>query len=445
VKVKLIKDWTNPADQKKSAKGVVLELPDAEATTLCSCEVAEQVAEASDAQKVVDEAFKGLEARIETAVAGSIKKAAEGFELKGGRIAVAGGKDMREDDPMSGFESSLHFYKAVKRACIGGGIDERLLIATAAGKAAGSLASGESGAFLAPIAMSERIFARTARGLSVIGLCDLLVLDGLGGVRIAAVKDDDASAAATRHAGIIVYHVAEEGAITPSSIKWREVTIMPKEIAALAAATDAMLSTISNYGERLNATMGDAFADEIAEIVMFGGGGCVGAFNSPCCLTIAKEADQIADSIVPKNIINMEAFCDETVEAQWFYNPECHTQLSLLTVTVGTSGVPVMLPAGGLSASPYTAIRGRRATKTDHCEALGDAGDIVLGDFSQYWLATSGSVKSDMSIHLYFDQAKTAFRGLIYVGGQPYWEKSRKPRKGAATTRMSPFVKLAAR
>jgi HK97 family phage major capsid protein len=221
---------------------------------------------------------------------------------------------------------------------------------------------------------------------------------------------------------------------------------MPHEKAALTAATDAMLQTIVNYGDRLNEQMGAAFADELVEWILFGGSGFVGAANAPCTLEIAKEADQEADSLVVRNIIKMEAFCDEAGgPGIFFYTPEAHTQLSLLTITVGTSGIPVMLPAGGLSAVPYQTIRGRRAIKSDHCEALGDAGDIILVNLSQYWLATSGDAKREASIHLYFDQAKTAFRGLLYACGQPYWEKTRRPRKGATDTRISPFVKVAAR
>ena len=443
MKVKLLRDWTNPADARRHAAGAVIEIDDAKGATLIEIEAAEKVADASDVKSVVDEAVACLRDGVQKAVADAVKEAASGVTFKGLRIEAA--KDMREDDPLCGFENENAYYKAVKRASMGMGLDERLKVSAGAGKAQGSLLSGEEGAFLAPVAVSDRIFERVVGRIDVLSLCDRITVNGFGGVRIAAAKDDDKNASATRHGGVVVYNVAEAGSITTSRMAWREITLMPHKKAALCPVTDEMLETVANFGSRLTAKMGDAIADEVTEDVMFGSGAgvCLGAFKSDCCVVVDKEADQPADTIWAKNIVNMEAYCSG--EGEFWYHPECHTQLALLTLTVGTSGIPLMLAGGGFTNAPFTTIRGRRATKTDHCEKLGDSGDIVLGDFSQYALCVAGSTKTDMSIHLYFDQAMTAFRAIFGVDGRPYWEKSLRPRKGATDTRISPFVKLAAR
>ena len=97
------------------------------------------------------------------------------------------------------------------------------------------------------------------------------------------------------------------------------------------------------------------------------------------------------------------------------------------------------------TAAPTNTIFGRPANSTDHAEALGDSGDILFADWSQYLLAMKGTTATEMSIHLRFDYAETAFRSMFRVDGRPAWDTNMKPRKGAAARRVSPFVKLAAR
>ena len=48
----------------------------------------------------------------------------------------------------------------------------------------------------------------------------------------------------------------------------------------------------------------------------------------------------------------------------------------------------------------------------------------MLVDLSQYLTATkAGGVRSQTSIHLWFDQGMTAFRFDLRVAGQPWWRR----------------------
>jgi hypothetical protein len=65
-------------------------------------------------------------------------------------------------------------------------------------------------------------------------------------------------------------------------------------------------------------------------------------------------------------------------------------------------------------------------------------------DLLQYLTVTkAGGIKSDVSIHLWFDQNLTAFRFTVRIAGQPWWSGSIASRDGSFT--QSPFVALAAR
>lgn len=172
----------------------------------------------------------------------------------------------------------------------------------------------------------------------------------------------------------------------------------------------------------------------------------LGAFASDACISTTKETGQAADTVVFENIVNASANLWEQSagKANWYYNQECLPQLRTMVISVGTGGIPVWLPGNITSGIPNT-LDGRPAYSTEHCEALGDAGDVVVGDFSQYLLATKGTVQTAMSVHLRFDYDEIAFKSTFRVDGRPAWEQSLRPRKGASAKRVSPWVKIAAR
>lgn len=87
---------------------------------------------------------------------------------------------------------------------------------------------------------------------------------------------------------------------------------------------------------------------------------------------------------------------------------------------------------------------GRPVEFTEHNEALGTVGDLVLADLKGYFSATKASgISFASSIHLYFDLGMQAFRWTFRMGGQPYLSKPVSPARGSATK--SHFVALGAR
>ena len=63
---------------------------------------------------------------------------------------------------------------------------------------------------------------------------------------------------------------------------------------------------------------------------------------------------------------------------------------------------------------------------------------------TQYMALTKGQdIKTDVSMHLFFDQAALAYRFIFRVTGQPWWGSSISPENG--TTARSWAVALEAR
>ncbi len=118
-------------------------------------------------------------------------------------------------------------------------------------------------------------------------------------------------------------------------------------------------------------------------------------------------------------------------------------QLFTMSLTVGSGGVPVYMPAGGVSGTPYSTLFGRPVIPLEQCQTLGTPGDIILADFSQYLLIDKGGINAASSIHVRFLYDENVFRFIYRVDGQPIWNQPVTPFKGSSTK--SPFVALAAR
>jgi len=352
------------------------------------------------------------------------------------------------EDPKCGFKRYEDFATAVKQACLPGErVHENLrIIRSAYGN---NTEVGSEGGFLIPPEYSNKLLERANESVPALEQCDKLVLSG-NSVTVNGIIDHDKSSTTYRHGGVIPYWVGEGDQITRSTLKFRQITLKPHKIAALSYVTEEMMEDVVNFGSRLLEKQGSAIGDELLEAVMFGTGVAKpkGAFldTSPC-VEVAIETGQDADTIVAENIINMESviYTGSRGKGNWYFNGECLPQLRTMAIAVGTGGIPVYMPPGGLAAESPGRIGGRPAYETEHCSALGDAGDIVYADWSQYILAMKGNVKTALSIHLRFDYAETAFRSMFSVDGRPAWDTNLKPRKGDADRRVSPFVKLAER
>jgi len=265
------------------------------------------------------------------------------------------------------------------------------------------------------------------------------------GIKINGV--DETSRASTRSGGIIGYWKDEAAQKTASKPKFRQIELTLHKLIGLCYATDELLSDAS----ALEGFIRQAFAAEFgfllddAIIRGSGAGQPLGILNAGCLVTVTKEAQQQADTIVWENVVKMYArlFAGSRPNAVWLINQAAEAQLMQMAMSVGTGGVPVYLPAGGASQSPYATLFGRPVIAIEQCSALGDVGDIIFGDFNGYIIAEKGGIESAMSIHVKFDYDESVFRFVLRVDGQPVRASSLTPYKGSDA--LSHFVTLAAR
>jgi HK97 family phage major capsid protein len=176
-----------------------------------------------------------------------------------------------------------------------------------------------------------------------------------------------------------------------------------------------------------------------------GAGQPLGVLNAGCLVTVSKETGQTAQSVVVENLVNMwSRLTPESAQnAVWCINKDVEPQLFTMGITVGTGGSPIFMPAGGLSQSPYNTLLGRPIIPLEQCSTLGQVGDVILADWSQY-VAIDRGLQTASLIHVKFVYDETALRFVYRFDGEPWPASAITPYSGSSNT-LSPFVTLATR
>ena len=272
--------------------------------------------------------------------------------------------------------------------------------------------------------------------------------------------DEKSRADGSRGGGVRVYTDKELGEITASKTQFNKTRIEPKKLTGLYHASGEMVRNVTFLGQEMRQLFGGEFAFKCQNLVLRGSGAgeALGILNAPCKISVAKEANQIADTIVTQNILNMEAaLIDEGPGVVYLVNRETKPQISTLSLSVGTGGVLVPLyqtvpgqiavDAAGrfYQGKRQTYLNGIPCITIEQASALGDEGDISLADLSQYITANKGDINEAMSIHVNFIYDQETFRFIYYFDGQPRFASSVTPFKGKAGAKVGPFITLKSR
>jgi HK97 family phage major capsid protein len=349
------------------------------------------------------------------------------------------GADRLAYDPKGGYNHAGEFYSDVVKASGENGMPDRLADWTKALSTYSNETVGADGGFAVPGEYRTEIIQHVTGEDSVLARTDQYPISG----NSIVFPDDDTTAWQTS-GGVLAYWVGEASAITQSKVALKQKNLRLRKVACLVPVTDELLQDAGALQAYVTRKAGEKLQFKVDEAIFRGTGANqpLGFLNSSALVTVAKESGQAADTVVDNNIVNMYSrmYGPWRDNAVWFINQDIEPQL--FTMSVGNW--PIYLPAGSLSGSPFGTLLGRPVVATQHCETLGDVGDICFASMGQYVTAVKSSgVEASSSIHLWFDQDATAFKFRMRVDGQPWMGSTITPRDGSNT--MSAFVTLAAR
>jgi len=328
----------------------------------------------------------------------------------------------------------------------GAQIDPRLLEVQNAASGANESVPSEGG-FLVQQDFATEIIRTAFETGKIAPLCRRMqISQNANSIKINGI-DESSRANGSRWGGVQAYWADEADTVTATKPKFRKMELTLNKLMAIYYVTNELLQDASAIGN----VMPEAFADEIrfalddAVYRADGAGKPLGILKSNALVTVAAEGGQAADTVIFENVVKMWSRLPAASRANavWFINQEIEPQLYSMYLAVGTGGVPVYLPANGLSTAPYGTLFGRPVIPIEQASAPGDVGDIVLADMSKYLLVDKGGVETASSMHIRFQYDEMAFRVTYRVDGQPLLDKPITPYKGSA--QLSPFVALAAR
>jgi HK97 family phage major capsid protein len=324
----------------------------------------------------------------------------------------------------------------------GGELDARLRNAATT---YGSEGTGADGGFAVPPDFRAEIMGRVYGEDSLITRTDRLFS---GGNTLTLPIDMTAPWDST--GGIQAYWTGEAAAIAQSKPKLEEITIKLEKLATLVPITEELLEDVPAMDSYLRRKAPEKIDFKLSYALAWGNGAGMplGFMNAPALVTVAAEGAQAADTLQVANLTKMLARMpvQSRRNAVWLIHPDAEQQLPGLVI----GQQPVYLPPGGLRDNPFGVLLGRPVIPHQVCETVGNLGDIMLVDLTQYLTATktgggrdANGLKVDTSMHLWFDQDLMAFKFTLRVAGQPWWSQALAQRSGSNA--QSPFVTLAAR
>jgi len=458
MKLRVLKDFTHSDTEFKA--GAILAIEDKDAQAFIddeSCEEYDPEAEAA-AAKAAEEAKATERAEQKTMLVEVLGEIVKKEDPEAKALTIKVGESELEKSEMGGFDSDGQFFSDVLNAGKRGGRESERLTkwqdtcvtkGLASAKAPSSVmeeGDDTQGGYLVPTEIATMWMPPTLENdISTSRAFKIPMKTN----RLAMPALVDATHVGSFFGGVIIYRPGEKGQKTPTKPTLRQIQLTLHKMAVLVPISDELMEDSSvSMAAFINNVVPQAIAFQRDADHYYGTGAnmALGAANplNPSLITVPAEPAQLVNTIVFENIVNMWARFKMINQASsvWVIGHDTFPQLATMAMAVGAGGVPVWMPAGGVSGLPYGTLMGLPALMTEKTQLLGTAGDIALIDWSQYYYADKG-LQVAQSIHLWFDYDVQAFRFVLRSDGQPAWATPLTPANGGPT--LSPFVVLATR
>ncbi len=267
---------------------------------------------------------------------------------------------------------------------------------------------------------------------------------GSSTMKIPAIRDT--SHATNVFGGVQAFWGAEAASLTASQPTFRQLDLTAKKLTGYTVASNELLADNAVGLEALLMRLfgsAIAFFEDDAFFNGTGGGNPLGILNAPALISVTKETNQPAATIVSENLDKMYSrmLPSSMNKAVWVCSHDALPSLFGMSRSVGVGGAPVFIT--NMAGGPPMTIYGRPLIVTEQCQTVGTVGDIFFVDFSYYLLGDRQALTMAASEHAGFITDEMTWRFVERLDGQPWVDSPLTPRHGTNT--LSPFVALATR
>jgi len=294
------------------------------------------------------------------------------------------------------------------------------------------------GGFLVPSEQAARIHAVSLENELVMPRCYVQPMRS-NTIKIPAMSIGDHSTAL--FGGFTASYTAEAGTISEANPKARAMELAAKKLTGLIRFSSELNADVPGGMGQIETLCGKGLAWYRDRFFLkgTGAGQPLGILNAGCTIEVEKETGQNADTIMYENLTKMMSriFAGSFQNSVWVCHQTTIPMLLTLSLSVGTGGdhIPVMTESNG-----QFKILTRPVIFTEKTETLGNKGDIMLADFSQYVVGLREDMRFDTSIHVAFETDEILSRIIERHDGQPLWDSALTLEDGSTT--VSPFVVL---
>jgi HK97 family phage major capsid protein len=390
--------------------------------------------------QTVDVAAIAREAADAAVKAYQTQLAAEESTLRGlAAIAPAEPRDPNDHGPFKNFAEQMLAIKAAGME--GAPRDERLFAVKASGLNEG--VSSEGG-YLVQQDFAREILRKTYdQGQILSRVRRIPIGPNANGLKVNAI-DETSRATGSRWGGVQVYFACEAGTASATKPKFRQVEWNLKKIMGFWYATDEVQQDTTSMSDIVTEAFSQEFTYTLEDEIFrgIGGGHFHGILSNGGLVSVTKETGQAADTFTYKNALSMwsRLWARSRSNAVWFINQDVEPQLYQMNMPIGTGGVPVFLPPGGASTSQYSTLFGRPIIPVEQADTVGDKGDVILADLSQYVMIEKGGLQTAVSMHVKFMNDEDVFRFIYRADGMSPWNSPLTPANSSNT--LSPFITL---
>lgn len=335
--------------------------------------------------------------------------------------------DAAVDD--NGFREASEFF----RIALSGRHDDRLQSASSSldvmpEAATHNTYEGTSGGYLVPPAFSAMLLDSSLEEEVVRPRADVMPMDGPS-LGFPVWDNFDRTSGIGGFGG---QWLGEGEAGTDETANFRRMLLVAHKMIIYSAATSEVLEDGVNFQAHLFEKMRESLSWilDYAYLRGTGSGEPLGILNSPSLVTVPKESGQAADTISYANIAKMYARMHPTGQrrATWVANPTAIPQLLQTFPSDGTvgGGNPVLRQ----EANGAFTMMGRPLLISEKLPTLGEAGDVIYCDFSQYAIGMRREVNLEFSNGPGWSTDVMKFRLKVRSGGQGKWHAAITPKNG---------------
>ncbi|MCJ7510761.1 MAG: phage major capsid protein [Dehalococcoidia bacterium] len=303
-----------------------------------------------------------------------------------------------------------------------------------------------AGGFLVPEILRSELLRLALESSVVRPRARVIPMDS---ARVPFPAIDTTSHASSVFGGITATWTEEGGTLNETEARFGRVVLQAAKLATHCDVPNELLTdSIVSFAALIEQLLPEAIAwyEDTAFLTGSGVGQPLGVLNSAALVSVTKETNQVADTIVWENLVKMYSrmLPGSLGRAVWVANNDCFPELATMALSVGTGGSAIWMN-NGVNGPPAT-ILGRPVILTEKVPTIGGAGsgkDISFIDFGYYLIGDRQQMRAESSIHAKFTTDLTTYRVIERVDGRGWLLSALTPANSSNT--LSPFVTLGER